>query len=76
MPDLTPQIEDLATDGVQSASVDGRSVTAVPLDQLIEADKYLKSLEAVEDPSPSGGPKSAWRGLRMGRAIPPGAGPQ
>lgn len=75
MPDVSDTISTTALDGVQRASVDGRSVDSVPLPDLIEADKYLKGLAAVTDPSTNGGPKTGWRGVRMGRAIPPGASP-
>ena len=76
MPDpVTPESIAEAANSPQSASVDGRSATAVSISEQIKAAEYLKSAEAAEETNTSGGPRSGWRGVRMGRAVPPGAGP-
>lgn len=59
---------DSITEGIQSAAVDGRSVTAMdPVKQLEALDK-LKSRENV-------GTGSAWGRVRKARYVPPSAGP-
>lgn len=73
MADLSEQIETTATDGVASATVDGRSATAVPIPDLIAADRYLAGKTAVEGTNPNGGKRSAWGKTRMARVVPPGA---
>lgn len=75
MPDLTPLIESEAALPLRSES-DGQSAQARSLKDLIEADKYLKGLAAVEGENATGGPRSAWGRVRMARAVPPGADPR
>ena len=67
-PDLTPQIEQVAAEP-QTVSTDGQSATEYGIDQLIDADKYLKG-NAAET---AGGPKTGWARVRMARAVPPGS---
>lgn len=74
MPDITDTIEQIAEDGVQAATVDGQSTTAVPIPDLIAADKYLKAQEAAAGANPNGGVKSPWNRLRPARLISPGWG--
>lgn len=69
MPDISDTIETTASDGVQSASADGRSVTAVPLPDLIQADKYLAGKTAAEGTNDNGGPRSLWTRLRPAKAA-------
>lgn len=62
MADLSDDIETAATKP-KSATIDGNTVTAHTLAELIEADQYLKTLDAVD---------SAKRGLVFQRFKPPG----
>jgi hypothetical protein len=59
VPDLSDQIEQAANDPA-AASVDGQSVTATPIPDLIAADKYLAAKEAAAVTSPTGPRRSAW----------------
>jgi hypothetical protein len=63
MADLEQQIIDAAGNPA-AATVDGNSMTAVPLDKLIEADKYLAGKEAAANKK---------TGLRRTRIAPPGS---
>lgn len=72
MPDLTDTIATEATLPASSSS-DGQSADGQPLPDIIAADKYLKGKEALAGTNSKGGPKSAWRGVRMARAVPPGS---
>jgi len=47
VPDISDTIETTATDGVQRASVDGRSVDAVPIPDLVRADQYVSGKTAA-----------------------------
>lgn len=71
MPDLSDTIQEVAETGIQSAAVDGRSSTGIPLPDLIQADKYLAD-KAAQATAVTGS-RSAWGGTRMARAVPPGA---
>jgi hypothetical protein len=62
-----------AANSPASASVDGRSAAAVPIDQQIAADRYAKGATALSGTNPNGGKRSGWGKLRTGRAVPPGA---
>lgn len=62
MADLEQQIIDAAGNPA-AATVDGNSMTAVPIDKLIEADKYLAGKEAAANKR---------TGLRFFRYAPPG----
>jgi hypothetical protein len=46
-------------------SVDGQNVDGRSLEELIKADRYMKSQEAAKSPS---------KGLNFSKLIPPGAG--
>lgn len=70
MADLAQQIEDVAT-GPASFTAGERSATAQDPLKVIEADKYLKSLDAAAQ-ARSGG-NFLGRSLRRARAIPPSA---
>lgn len=59
-------IEDAITDPA-AASQDGRSATARPIRDLIEADQYLSGKEALSNG------QSGWAALRPARVVPPGA---
>jgi hypothetical protein len=72
VPDLSDQIEQTATDGVQEAAADGRSVKGIPLPDLIAADKYLRGQEAVSGTNENGGPKSGWGRTKLARFTPGG----
>jgi hypothetical protein len=72
MPDLSAQIEQVAAEPL-TVVTDGQTATEHNLKDLIEADKYLKGIDAA-DPD-VGGTKSGWGKVRMARAVPPGAGP-
>lgn len=56
-----------------SATVDGQSASQHPLPDQIQAREYAKQEEAAAGTNTNGGPRSGWRGVRMGRAIPPGS---
>ena len=63
----------LANEGVQSATVDGRSATAMdPLKQIQVADA-IQSRDLISGTNANGGAKSGWGFLRPARAVPPGA---
>lgn len=63
----------VAGEGVQSASVDGRSATAMdPMKQIAVADA-IQSRDLIAGTNANGGPKTGWGFLRPARAIPPGA---
>jgi hypothetical protein len=51
----------------QSASVDGRSATAVPIDQQLKALDRLEAAEALEGTNASGGPVSGWSKMRTAK---------
>lgn len=70
MTDLTEHIEQAALDPA-SASADGQSATAVPIPDLIEADKYLAGKKAAVDSA--GRPRSGFRLLRPVAFVPPGS---
>lgn len=61
--DLSQQIEDAATGPARVVS-DGTDVTARPIKDLIEADKYLAAKRAAA--------KSKTGGIRFAKVIPPG----
>lgn len=69
MPDLTPQIEQAASEP-KSATSDGQSATHHDLDDLIAADRYLKGVNTVTSTG------TGWAGLRIARFKPPGADPE
>ncbi|MBY0515100.1 MAG: hypothetical protein K2P78_14500 [Gemmataceae bacterium] len=62
MADLSPQIEQAGSDPA-SVSVDGLTVAAKPVDQLIKADQYLAAKSAAS---------GRRRGLRFSKVINPG----
>jgi hypothetical protein len=63
----------VAEEGVQSATVDGRSATAMdPLKQIEVADR-IQSRELIAGTNTNGGPKTGWGFLRPAKVIPPGA---
>ncbi len=74
MPDLSDLADDLlhnaATEGVQSYTADGESVTAYPLKDILA----LVNKSATVDATAQG--RSGWGRLRTARAIPPGGGPE
>lgn len=63
---------EIAAGGVQSATTEGQTTTAMdPVKQIEVADK-LAAREMLGAANPQGGARSGWRGLRMAQAIPPG----
>jgi hypothetical protein len=67
MPDASDDLGDTIADAAQgpsSVTSDGHSVSARPLAELIEADRYLRNKEAAE---------RAPRGIRITKLLPPGA---
>lgn len=58
-------IEQNALGPASVTNADGQSVSAKDIDQLIEADKYLKAQTAAVQPH---------FGLRFSKLVPPGAG--
>jgi hypothetical protein len=58
-------IESVAKGMVSSSSENGRSMSTVPIKDLIEADRYLKGKTAATKPH---------MGLRFTKCIPPGGG--
>jgi len=63
--DLTPQISAAVVAGVQSVTVDGQTVSAVPVQDQIAADRYLASKAATA---------KGRRGFRLSKIIPPASG--
>lgn len=63
-------------EGVQSASVDGRSVTGMDPLERIEAAEKLATKDALSGTNANGGAPSGWGGLRAARPIFPGGGPR
>jgi hypothetical protein len=62
----TEDIVEAAT-SAQSMNVDGLTVQAVPVPDLIEADRYARAKDASQ---------RKLGGIRLGRFIPPGAAPR
>ena len=62
---IKDSIEQAATDGIQSATGEGGSVTKMSIDEQIKANRYLKSQAAAN--------RNGF-GLRRTKLIPPGAG--
>ena len=71
MADLSDTIETAAGQPA-SAEGDGQKATARTLQELIEADRYLKGVSAA---SAGGVPRSGWGMLRQARYVPPGGRP-
>jgi len=63
MADLAETIEEAAASPA-AATVDGNSATARPIADLIDADRYLASKQAVR--------QNPRLGMRITRAVPPG----
>lgn len=70
--DVADAIETAAIEGVQSATVDGQSVTQQSLKDRIAADQYLSGRDALSGSNSNGGPKSAWGLMRPAKVVPPG----
>lgn len=70
--DIAETIAEVAADGVESASQDGRTATSFPIPDLIAAEKHTAGKEAVSGTNPQGGSRSLWGSLRPARAVPPG----
>jgi hypothetical protein len=64
-PDLSQQIQDAAEAGVSSVTIDGQTVSAVPVKDLIEADRHLAAKAAMA---------KGRRGFRLSKIVPPAAG--
>lgn len=61
-----------ASEGVQSATVDGNSAQAMPpMAQLDVADR-VQARDLLAAANPQGGARSGWRFLRPAQVIPPG----
>ena len=63
------ELEEAIIDAAQkpsSATVDGRSATAQPLRDMIDADRYVEGKRAAR--------KSSGWGIRFAKIVPPGAG--
>lgn len=71
--EIDTTIEELAEGGIATSTVDGRTATAMTIDNLIKADSYLAGKAAVSGTNAHGGPKSAWGAVRMAKVVPPGA---
>ncbi len=52
---------------------DGNKAEGRSLTELIKADQYIRSLSALRGTNCNGGPRSAWGGVRMAVAVPPGS---
>jgi hypothetical protein len=65
MPDLTDDIETAAAKP-KSVVIDGNTVTAHSLPELVQADKHLKADDSVNTQTN--------RGLRFNKLVPPGGG--
>ncbi len=62
--DLAEQLQTAAASGIKSVKADGVEVTAHPLKDMIEADRYLSNKSSAAKPH---------RGLRFTKLVPPGA---
>ena len=71
--DIADTIAQTAADGVQSATADGNSATAMSIDDLKKARDLTAATEAAAGTNANGGPRSGWGMARQARAIPPGA---
>jgi methionine aminopeptidase len=65
MPDLTDDIETAAAKP-KAVTIDGNTVTAHSLPELVEADKHLKADDSVNTQTS--------RGIRWNKFKPPGGG--
>lgn len=70
--DLAAEIARTAADP-QSVTVDGETVAAQPLPDLIKADQYLAAKKSLAGSAARGGSRSLWNALRPAQAVPPGA---
>lgn len=58
-----------ASDGIQSASLDGEAATQLsPMTQLDVADR-LRGRTALDVPNPNGGAETGWNFLRPARGL-------
>lgn len=67
MPDASTDLGDTIANAAttpSSASSDGQSVSARPVNEIIEADRYLRAKESAA---------KKHRGLRFAKIVPPGA---
>jgi hypothetical protein len=81
MPDNSEAISEATSEALeqavadpQAATVDGQSVDARPLPDLIAADKYAKARAALRGANANGGPRSGWNALRPAQAVYGGDG--
>lgn len=72
MPDITETIGQIASGGVQTHTGDGQTTIAIPIPDLIAAEKHLAAKAAQAETNAAGGPRSGWAGLRAARPILPG----
>ena len=70
--DIAETIAEIAADGIQSATQDGRTAVAKPIGELDAARKIVAAESAVSGPNVNGGSRSLWGSLRPARVIPPG----
>lgn len=70
--DILETIAETAADGIKTATQDGRSATAMSIEELNQAKKIVAGEAAVAGGNPAGGPRSAWTSLRPARVVPPG----
>jgi hypothetical protein len=70
--DLTQAITDAAQQPL-TATVGQRSATAHSIPEMIAADQYAKSQDALTGANEQGGQRSAWGAIRPARVVPPGA---
>lgn len=71
LPDYTEQIDQAISDP-SSVTVDGTSVSARPIPELIEAAKFADEQALAQQTNRRGGRRSGWAGLAPAQVIPPG----
>lgn len=72
MADLSETLEQIVSEPA-AAQADGQSVTAIDPLKVIAVENHLNAKAAVAGTNSAGGPRSAWRGIRAARGVPPGA---
>lgn len=65
-----------AEDGVSTHTSDGQSTTAMDIEKQLKAADRIGTAAALSGTNSNGGKPSGWGKVRMGRVVPPGAGPE
>lgn len=70
---LAETVTTTLADGVASATVDGQSVTAIPLAEQLAALKEIQGIKELQGQNSRGGKRSGFRACRPAKFIPPGS---